>query len=127
VKESSRKGQNQIKTGQKQEVWRSQEMPKAVTVERGRKTEENKKRMNENANTSQKLFKFKEKKKREGPCLQNHERSKRRDQFCQQFQTCTTRTFYAINKYYLEGQSCKTKKVLMKKGLTVKVLSNLED
>nr|GEY84411.1 hypothetical protein [Tanacetum cinerariifolium] len=52
VKESSRKGQNRIKTGQKQEAWRSRENSEAVTVDRGRKTEENKKRMNENANTS---------------------------------------------------------------------------
>nr|GEY12355.1 hypothetical protein [Tanacetum cinerariifolium] len=74
VKESSRKGQNQIKTGQKREAWRSREKSEAVTVERGRKTEENKKRMNENANTYQKLFKFKEKKKREGPNVQFKER-----------------------------------------------------
>nr|GFA95670.1 hypothetical protein [Tanacetum cinerariifolium] len=79
IKESSRKGQNRIKTGQKREAWRSQEMPEAVTVERARKTKENKKRMNENANTSKKLFKFKVKKKREGPNLQYPERSKRRD------------------------------------------------
>nr|GFB24840.1 hypothetical protein [Tanacetum cinerariifolium] len=79
VKESSRKGQNQIKTGQKREAWRSWEMPEAVTVERGRKTKENKKRMNEKANTSKKLFKFKVKKKREWPNLQYPERSKRRD------------------------------------------------
>nr|GEV84378.1 putative reverse transcriptase domain-containing protein [Tanacetum cinerariifolium] len=43
VKESSRKGQNWIKTGQKREAWRSQEMPEAVTVDRARKTKENKK------------------------------------------------------------------------------------
>nr|GEX55750.1 zinc finger, CCHC-type [Tanacetum cinerariifolium] len=65
VKENSRKGQNRIKTRQKQEAWRSREKLKAVTVERGRKTEENKKRMAENANTCKKLFKFKRKKKRE--------------------------------------------------------------
>nr|GEZ84882.1 hypothetical protein [Tanacetum cinerariifolium] len=58
VKESSRKGQNRIKMGQKREAWRRREMLKAVTVERARKTEENKKRMNENANTVGKLFKF---------------------------------------------------------------------
>nr|GFA67849.1 hypothetical protein [Tanacetum cinerariifolium] len=69
VKEKSRKGQNRIKTEQKQEVWRSQEMLKAVTVDRARKTEENKKRMNENARTVKKLFKFKENKKRKGPFL----------------------------------------------------------
>nr|GFB38435.1 putative reverse transcriptase domain-containing protein [Tanacetum cinerariifolium] len=65
-----RKGQNRIKTGQKQEACQSQEKFKAVAVERGRKTEENKKRMVENAYTVKKLCKFKEKKKREGPFLQ---------------------------------------------------------
>nr|GEY79438.1 hypothetical protein [Tanacetum cinerariifolium] len=40
-KERSRKGQNRIKTGQKREAWRSQEMPEVVTVDRGRKTKEN--------------------------------------------------------------------------------------
>nr|GEY35407.1 hypothetical protein [Tanacetum cinerariifolium] len=44
VKERSRKGQNQNKTGQKWEAWRSREMLKAVTVDRARKTEENKKK-----------------------------------------------------------------------------------
>nr|GEZ78956.1 hypothetical protein [Tanacetum cinerariifolium] len=46
-----RKGQNRIKTGQKREAWRSQEKFKAVAVEKGRKTEENAKRMVENAYT----------------------------------------------------------------------------
>nr|GFA60301.1 hypothetical protein [Tanacetum cinerariifolium] len=53
-----RKGQNRIKTRQKQEAWQSQEEFKAVAVERGRKTEENKKRMVENAYTVKKLFKL---------------------------------------------------------------------
>nr|GEY78286.1 hypothetical protein [Tanacetum cinerariifolium] len=70
VKERPRKGQNQIKTGQKRDAWRSQEKSKAVTVDRGRKTKQNKKRMGENASTVKKLFKFKVKKKREGPDLQ---------------------------------------------------------
>nr|GFB40618.1 putative reverse transcriptase domain-containing protein [Tanacetum cinerariifolium] len=52
VKEIPRKRQNQIKTGQKREAWRSQEKFKAVTVDRGRKTEQNAKRMVENANTA---------------------------------------------------------------------------
>nr|GFA50743.1 hypothetical protein [Tanacetum cinerariifolium] len=34
VKESSRKEQNRIKTGQKREAWRSQEMSEVVTVDR---------------------------------------------------------------------------------------------
>nr|GEY12665.1 hypothetical protein [Tanacetum cinerariifolium] len=46
-----RKGQNQIKIKQKQKAWRSREKSKAVTVDRGRKTEENAKRMVENAYT----------------------------------------------------------------------------
>nr|GEV67103.1 hypothetical protein [Tanacetum cinerariifolium] len=43
--------QNRIKTGQKRETWRSREKSKVVSVERGRKTEGNKKRMAENACT----------------------------------------------------------------------------
>nr|GEU65767.1 hypothetical protein [Tanacetum cinerariifolium] len=70
VKERSRKGQNRNKTGQKGEAYRRGEMVKAVTVDRARKTEENKKRMNENANTGKKLFKFKETSKEQGPHLQ---------------------------------------------------------
>nr|GEZ17911.1 phospholipase-like protein [Tanacetum cinerariifolium] len=46
-----RKGQNRIKTGQKQEACRSREKFKAVVVEKGRKIEENAKRMVENAYT----------------------------------------------------------------------------
>nr|GFA70986.1 hypothetical protein [Tanacetum cinerariifolium] len=44
-----RKGQNQIKTGQKREACQSQEKFKVVAVDKGRKTEENAKRMVENA------------------------------------------------------------------------------
>nr|GEZ69683.1 hypothetical protein [Tanacetum cinerariifolium] len=40
-----KKGQNRIKTGQKQEAWRSREMSEAVAVDRGRKTKQNAKRM----------------------------------------------------------------------------------
>nr|GEZ78271.1 hypothetical protein [Tanacetum cinerariifolium] len=50
--------QNRIKTGQKREAWRSPEKSKAVAVGRGRKTEENAKRMIENAYTVKELFKF---------------------------------------------------------------------
>nr|GFA03620.1 RNA-directed DNA polymerase, eukaryota [Tanacetum cinerariifolium] len=53
-----RKGQNRIKTGQKREAWRSREKLKAVAVDKGRKTEENAKRMVENAYTVKKLFKL---------------------------------------------------------------------
>nr|GEZ36191.1 hypothetical protein [Tanacetum cinerariifolium] len=66
VKENKEKDKNRIKTGQKREAWQSREKFKADAVERGRKTEENKKRMAENAYTYQKLFKIKENKKRKG-------------------------------------------------------------
>nr|GEZ42174.1 hypothetical protein [Tanacetum cinerariifolium] len=69
VKESSRKGQNQINTGQKREAWRSREKSEAVTVDRERKTEQNAKRMAKNANTVKSYSKFKEEKKRQGPDL----------------------------------------------------------
>nr|GEV70200.1 homogeneously-staining region [Tanacetum cinerariifolium] len=50
-----KKGQNQIKTGQKREAWRSREKLKAVTVNKERKTEENAKRRARNAK-SYKLY-----------------------------------------------------------------------
>nr|GEX59130.1 hypothetical protein [Tanacetum cinerariifolium] len=53
-----RKGQKRIKTGQKREAWQSREKFKAVAVDKGRKTEENAKRMVENAYTVKKLFKL---------------------------------------------------------------------
>nr|GEY76758.1 hypothetical protein [Tanacetum cinerariifolium] len=61
----------------KREAWRSQEKFKAVTVDKGRKTEENAKRMVENAYTVKKLLKFKEGKKRQGPNLQIDQSSSR--------------------------------------------------
>nr|GEZ73706.1 hypothetical protein [Tanacetum cinerariifolium] len=79
VKENQEKDKNRIKTGQKREAWRSREKFKAVAVERGRKTEENKKRMAENAYTYQKLCKFKEKKKREWLEMQLLQSSNHRD------------------------------------------------
>nr|GEU75747.1 hypothetical protein [Tanacetum cinerariifolium] len=45
------KGQNQIKTGQKWEAWRNQKKLEAVTVDRGRKTEENAKKRAKFANS----------------------------------------------------------------------------
>nr|GFA18290.1 hypothetical protein [Tanacetum cinerariifolium] len=54
------------KPDKKREACRSREKFKAVAVERGRKNEENKKRMAENAYTYQKLLNFKERKKRKG-------------------------------------------------------------
>nr|GEW12579.1 NB-ARC domains-containing protein [Tanacetum cinerariifolium] len=47
---NTKKRQNRIKTGQKQEAWRSREKSEAVTVDRGRKTEENAKKRAGNAN-----------------------------------------------------------------------------
>nr|GEY63909.1 zinc finger, CCHC-type [Tanacetum cinerariifolium] len=46
-----KKAQEKDKIGSKREAWRSREKSKGVTVDRARKTEENKKRMNENAYT----------------------------------------------------------------------------
>nr|GEW26544.1 reverse transcriptase domain-containing protein [Tanacetum cinerariifolium] len=66
VKEKQEKDKNRIKTRQKWETWRSREKFKAVAVQRGRKNEENKKRMVENAYTYQKLCKFKDKRKDKG-------------------------------------------------------------
>nr|GEW43551.1 hypothetical protein [Tanacetum cinerariifolium] len=53
---------DQIK--KKREAWRSPEKSRAVSVNKARKTEQNAKRMAENARTVKKLVKFKEKKKR---------------------------------------------------------------
>nr|GEV55981.1 reverse transcriptase domain-containing protein [Tanacetum cinerariifolium] len=78
VKESSRKGQNRIKTGQKREAWRSQEKSEAVTVDRARKTEQNAKRMAENANTCKSYSKFKRKKKRKKDLKCNIKKVQRR-------------------------------------------------
>nr|GEV56683.1 hypothetical protein [Tanacetum cinerariifolium] len=61
-----RKGQNRIKTGQKREACLSREKFKAVAVNRGRKTEQNAKRMAKNANAVKSYSSFKRKKKRKG-------------------------------------------------------------
>nr|GEZ53675.1 hypothetical protein [Tanacetum cinerariifolium] len=61
VKEYQEKDKIRSKRDKKREAWQSREKFKAVTVDKGRKTEENKKRMVKNARTSKKLFKFKEK------------------------------------------------------------------
>nr|GEX70458.1 DNA-directed DNA polymerase [Tanacetum cinerariifolium] len=106
VKEISRKGQNRIKTRQKREAWRSWEMSKAVTVERARKTEENKKRMNENAYTVKKLFKFKRNKKRQGPKVQLHESIKFRGLFCPSPKAVPIRTMHVMKIYELRGLTC---------------------
>nr|GEX19846.1 hypothetical protein [Tanacetum cinerariifolium] len=79
LKKAQEKDKIGSKTGQKREEWRSREMPEAVTVERGRKTEENKKRMNENANTSKKLLEFKRKEENKRACIAISRKIKRRD------------------------------------------------
>nr|GEX95437.1 hypothetical protein [Tanacetum cinerariifolium] len=66
VKESSRKGQNQIKTGQKQEAWRSWKKFKAVTVDRGRKTEQNKKEWPKTQTRAKSYSSLKKKRKDKG-------------------------------------------------------------
>nr|GEY24764.1 putative reverse transcriptase domain-containing protein [Tanacetum cinerariifolium] len=66
----TRKGQNQIKTRQKREACRSREKFKAVTVGRGRKTEQNAKRMAKNANAVKSYSSLKRKKKRKGLKMQ---------------------------------------------------------
>nr|GEW54378.1 reverse transcriptase domain-containing protein [Tanacetum cinerariifolium] len=81
-----RKGQNRIKTGQKQEACRSREKFKAVTVEKARKTEQNAKKMARNANAVKSYSSFKRKKKRKGLEVHLQESS-------------TTR---AISAYYLK-------------------------
>nr|GEV70299.1 hypothetical protein [Tanacetum cinerariifolium] len=55
-----RKGQNQIKTEQKREACRSREKFKAVTVGKGRKSEQNAKRMAKNANAIKSYSSLKE-------------------------------------------------------------------
>nr|GEZ57174.1 hypothetical protein [Tanacetum cinerariifolium] len=51
VKENPKRGQNRIKTRKKREAWRNREKSEAVTVDRGRKTEENAKRRAKFANS----------------------------------------------------------------------------
>nr|GEV34996.1 hypothetical protein [Tanacetum cinerariifolium] len=53
-----KKTKKKTKSDQKREAWRSWEKFKAVAVDKGRKTEENAKRMVENAYTVKKLFKL---------------------------------------------------------------------
>nr|GEY64987.1 hypothetical protein [Tanacetum cinerariifolium] len=66
----TRKGQNQIKTGQKREAWRCRKKFKAVAVGRARKTEQNAKRMAKNANAVKSYTSLKRKKKRKGSKVQ---------------------------------------------------------
>nr|GFB25194.1 hypothetical protein [Tanacetum cinerariifolium] len=124
VKESPRKGQNRIKTRQKQEAWRSREKSEAVTVERGRKTEQNVKRMAENANTCKSYSKFKEKKKRKGAIFANSRKIQEGGHYCQYTELVPPRTNFAIKRYQVEGLSCTRPKLSKDLGLTRKVPSN---
>nr|GEZ69478.1 hypothetical protein [Tanacetum cinerariifolium] len=58
LKKNPRKGQNQKKTGQKREAWRSREKSEAVTVDRARKTEENSKKKGQKCKHMQSPLKF---------------------------------------------------------------------
>nr|GFA49399.1 putative reverse transcriptase domain-containing protein [Tanacetum cinerariifolium] len=110
-KRKPRKGQNRIKTGQKREAWRSREKYKAVEVDKGRKTEENAKRMVENAYTVKKLFKLlkKEEKKRARNAILP--KSQPQGLNLQIAQTCVHRD-YTCNMTYNNGGpfllNCKT-------------------
>nr|GFA90696.1 hypothetical protein [Tanacetum cinerariifolium]GFA90730.1 hypothetical protein [Tanacetum cinerariifolium] len=90
VKESLRKGQNWIKTGQKQEAWQSREKSEAVTVDRGRKTEQNAKRMAENAYTVKSYSKFKERRKEKGLSC-NFKKDTSKGPFLPKIQRCKTK------------------------------------
>nr|GEW66146.1 putative reverse transcriptase domain-containing protein [Tanacetum cinerariifolium] len=103
VKENQEKDKNRIKTGQKREACQSREKFKAVSVERGRKTEENKKRMAENAYTYQKLFNFKEKKKREGPEMKFFQSINHKGQKCKLMKVVMPGTSFAIAQYTIGG------------------------
>nr|GEZ23537.1 hypothetical protein [Tanacetum cinerariifolium] len=59
----TQKGQNRIKTRQKEEAWQSSKKSKAVTVDRGRKIEQNAKRSARNANTCKVYSSLKEERK----------------------------------------------------------------
>nr|GEZ95912.1 hypothetical protein [Tanacetum cinerariifolium] len=63
TKKRTKSDRNRTKTGSVANLGKF----KAVAIERGRKTKENKKRIAKNAYTDQKLCNFKEMKKREGP------------------------------------------------------------
>nr|GEW46297.1 hypothetical protein [Tanacetum cinerariifolium] len=66
VKENLEKDKIGSKPDKKREAWRSQENSKAVTVDRGRKTEENAKRRAVYANTVKVHSSFKEERKEKG-------------------------------------------------------------
>nr|GEY96944.1 hypothetical protein [Tanacetum cinerariifolium] len=66
VKNKQEKDKIGTKSDKKREAWRSPKKSKAVSVNKARKTEQNTKRMAENANTVKSYSKFKGMKKRKG-------------------------------------------------------------
>nr|GEV60620.1 reverse transcriptase domain-containing protein [Tanacetum cinerariifolium] len=77
LKKYSEKDKIRSKSEKKQEAWRSREKFKAVTMDKGRKTEENAKRMVKNANTVKSYSSFKKEKKRQGLKVQFDQSSSR--------------------------------------------------
>nr|GEW34119.1 reverse transcriptase domain-containing protein [Tanacetum cinerariifolium] len=76
VKNKREKDKIETKSDKNEKRGEAREKFKAVTVDREGKTEENAKRMVENARTVKTLLKIKERKKRQGPDLQFHESNK---------------------------------------------------
>nr|GEZ17855.1 hypothetical protein [Tanacetum cinerariifolium] len=98
-----RKGQNRDKTGQKREAWRSREKFKEITVGRGRKTEQNAKRMAENANTVKSYSSCIKERRKEGPKLQLSQRRKRGAKFAHSPKLYWLGTSLAIRVITMEG------------------------
>nr|GFA79085.1 hypothetical protein [Tanacetum cinerariifolium] len=101
-----RKGQNQIKTEQKREAWRVQEKFKAVAVGRGRKTEQNAKRMAEKANTVKSYSSFKKKKEKKMLKSAISPKFNHKGQICQISKLVTQGTNFEIGVITLRGYSC---------------------
>nr|GEU77317.1 transmembrane 9 superfamily member 1 [Tanacetum cinerariifolium] len=66
VRNKREKDKIKTKPDKKREAWRSREKSKAVSVNKGRKTEQNVKRKAENANTIKSYSSFKERRKEKG-------------------------------------------------------------
>nr|GEW34798.1 retrovirus-related Pol polyprotein from transposon TNT 1-94 [Tanacetum cinerariifolium] len=115
---NTKKGQNRIKTGQKREALRSREKSEAVTVDRGRKTGENAKRRAGNTN-SQKLFKFKEEKKKRVKSAFTR-KLQVKDLNCQRSKDVSTRTTLANNTYEMNGLSCTLQKLSKSKHIDIR-------
>nr|GEW34294.1 hypothetical protein [Tanacetum cinerariifolium] len=95
---------------EKREAWRNREKSEAVTVDREGKTEQNAKRMAENASTVKSYSKFKEgKKKKDLKC--NIVKVTMEDQFCQRKKLVPPRTILAIVIYNMEDHYGASQKV----------------